>query len=202
MNRGYKMVESNLRRVAVIGRFQPFHNGHLDLIRQILQGSDEVVVVIGSAQLNYTFENPFTAGERVLMIRGALLEGGIDLSRIFIIPIVDEEDNALWYPKLVSMLPSFSALYSGNRLVTTLASFHLEVKSPKFVNKKQFNGTYIRCKIMRGEKWHHLVSKSVFDMIRAIDGVGRLRTLAKHESLENDKISELNRTFSPRSKIS
>ena len=196
------MADSDIRRVAVIGRFQPFHNGHLGLIRQILKESDEVVVVIGSAQLNYTFENPFTAGERVLMIRAALLEGGIDLSRIFIIPIVDEEDNALWFPKLVSMLPSFSALYSGNRLAATLASFHLEVKSPKFVNKKQFNGTNIRCKIMRGEKWHHLVSKSVFDTIHTIDGVDRLKTLARHESLENDKMSDLNRTFSPRNKIS
>ncbi|HEY6405190.1 MAG TPA: adenylyltransferase/cytidyltransferase family protein, partial [Nitrososphaeraceae archaeon] len=42
------MADSNIRRVAVIGRFQPFHNGHLDLIRQILKESDEVVVIIGS----------------------------------------------------------------------------------------------------------------------------------------------------------
>jgi nicotinamide-nucleotide adenylyltransferase len=195
------MADGNIRRVAVIGRFQPFHNGHLLLIRQILKESDEVVVVIGSAQLNYTFENPFTAGERVLMIRAALLEGGIDLSRIIILPIVDEEDNALWFPKLVSMLPPFSSLYSGNRLVATLASAHLEVKSPKFVNRKRFNGTYIRCKMMRGEKWRHLVSKSVFDMIYTIGGVDRLRTLAKHESLENYKIIDLNRTISPRNKI-
>jgi nicotinamide-nucleotide adenylyltransferase len=181
------LVNDNIRRVAVIGRFQPFHNGHLQLIRQILKESDEVVVVIGSAQLNYTFENPFTAGERILMIRAALLEGGIDLSRIIIIPIVDEEDNALWFPKLVSMLPSFTALYSGNRLVATLASSHLEVKSPKFINKKRFNGTHIRCKMMRGEKWRHLVSKSVFDMIFTIGGVDRLRTLAKHESLKTTK---------------
>jgi nicotinamide-nucleotide adenylyltransferase len=173
--------------MAVIGRFQPFHNGHLHLIRQILKETDEVVVVVGSAQLNYTFENPFTAGERVLMIRAALLEGGIDLSRMIIIPIVDEEDNALWFPKLVSMLPSFSALYSGNRLVATLVSSHLEVKSPKFVNKKRFNGTYIRCKMMRGEKWSHLVSKTVFDMISTIGGVDRLRILAKHEKSRERK---------------
>jgi nicotinamide-nucleotide adenylyltransferase len=195
------MADGNIRRVAVIGRFQPFHNGHLLLVRQILKECDEVVIVIGSAQLNYTFENPFTAGERLLMIRAALLEGGIDLSRIIIIPIADEEDNALWFPKLVSMLPPFGALYSGNRLVATLASSHLEVRSPKFVNRKRFNGTYIRCKMMRGKKWRHLVSKSVVDMIYTIGGVDRLRTLAKHESLENYKMIDLNRTISPRNKI-
>jgi hypothetical protein len=55
--------------------------------------------------------------------------------------------------------------------------------------------------MMRGEKWRHLVSKSVFDMIYTIGGVDRLRTLAKHESLENYKITDLNRTISPRNKI-
>jgi nicotinamide-nucleotide adenylyltransferase len=195
------MVKDNIRRVAVIGRFQPFHNGHLLLIRQILKESDEVLVVIGSAQLNYTFENPFTAGERVLMIRAALVEGEIDLSRIIIIPIDDEADNALWFPKLVSMLPPFSALYSGNKLVSTLASSHLEVKSPKFVNRKRFNGTYIRRKMMRGEKWGHLVSKSVFDLIHSMGGIDRLRLLAKHESLENSKMIDLKRTISPGDKI-
>ena len=54
----------------------------------------------------------------------------MDLSKIIIVPIVDEEDNAVWFPKLVSMLPPFEVLYSGNRTVVTLASSHLEVKVP------------------------------------------------------------------------
>ena len=159
------MVNTNIRRMAVIGRFQPFHNGHLLLVRQILKESNEVLVVIGSAQLNYTFENPFTVGERILMIRAALIEGGVDLSKIIIIPIVDEEDNAVWFPKLVSMLPPFEVLYSGNKLVVTLAS-------------------YIRYKMVRGDKWAHLVSKSVFDIIYSMGGIDRLKALAKHENRE------------------
>ena len=195
------MVNTNIRRMAVIGRFQPFHNGHLLLVRQILNESNEVLVVIGSAQFNYTFENPFTVGERILMIRAALIEGGVDLSKIIIIPIVDEEDNAVWFPKLVSMLPPFEVLYSGNKLAVTLASSHLEVKSPKFVNRKQFNGSYIRYKMVRGETWAHLVSKSVFDIIYSMGGIDRLKALAKHENLENYKMNNLKRTISLRNKI-
>jgi nicotinamide-nucleotide adenylyltransferase len=195
------MVNTNIRRMAVIGRFQPFHNGHLLLVRQILKESNEVLVVIGSAQLNYTFENPFTVGERILMIRAALIEGGVDLSKIIIIPIVDEEDNAVWFPKLVSMLPPFEVLYSGNKLVVTLASSHLEVKSPKFVNRKRFNGSYIRYKMVRGDKWAHLVSKSVFDIIYSMGGIDRLKALATHENLENYKMNNLKRTISLRNKI-
>jgi nicotinamide-nucleotide adenylyltransferase len=169
------------RRGVTIGRFQPFHNGHLVLIKQILEDCEEALVVVGSAQLNYTLANPFTAGERIFMIRRALGEGGLDVSKIIIIPLVDEQSNARWFSMLASMLPPFDILYSGNHLVVTLASSHLEVKSPKFVRRKEYNGSYIRNRILKEQKWSDLVSKSVFDIINNIDGINRLKTLAKHE---------------------
>jgi nicotinamide-nucleotide adenylyltransferase len=169
------------RRGVTIGRFQPFHNGHLVLIKQILEDCDEALVVVGSAQLNYTLANPFTAGERIFMIRKALGEGGLDVSKIIIIPLADEQSNARWFSMLASMLPPFDILYSGNHLVVTLASSHLEVKSPKFVRRKEYNGSYIRNRILKEQKWSDLVSKSVFDIINNIDGINRLKTLAKHE---------------------
>ena len=169
------------RRGVTIGRFQPFHNGHLVLIKQILEDCEEALVVVGSAQLNYTLANPFTAGERIFMIRRALGEGGLDVSKIIIIPLVDEQSNARWFSMLTSMLPPFDILYSGNHLVVTLASSHLEVKSPKFVRRKEYNGSYIRNRILKEQKWSDLVSRSVFDIINNIDGINRMKTLAKHE---------------------
>ena len=82
---------------------------------------------------------------------------------------------------LASMLPPFDILYSGNHLVVTLASSHLEVKSPRFVRREEYNGSYIRNRILKGQKWSDLVSKSVFDIINNIDGINRMKTLAKHE---------------------
>ena len=46
-------------RALFIGRFQPFHNGHLNVIKTLLENHKEVVVVIGSAQEENTAENPF-----------------------------------------------------------------------------------------------------------------------------------------------
>jgi nicotinamide-nucleotide adenylyltransferase len=169
------------RRGVAIGRFQPFHNGHLVLIRQILEDCDEVLVVVGSAQLNYTLANPFTAGERILMIRRALGEEGLDVSKIIIVPLVDEQSNARWFSMLASMLPPFDILYSGNHLIVALASSHLEIRSPRFVRRKEYNGSYIRNRILKGQKWSDFVSKSVFDIINNIDGIKRMKTLAKHE---------------------
>ena len=82
---------------------------------------------------------------------------------------------------LASMLPPFDILYSGNHLVVTLASSHLEVKSPRFVRREEYNGSYIRNRMLKRQKWSDLVSKSVFDIINNIDGINRMKTLAKHE---------------------
>ena len=44
-----------------MGRFQPFHLGHLDLVKQILKESDEIIILVTSAQFNYLEKDPFTA---------------------------------------------------------------------------------------------------------------------------------------------
>ena len=70
----------NLKRGLMVGRFQPFHKGHLFLVRQILQDCDELIIAIGSAQFNYSYTDPFTAGERIMMIHAALVESKINLA--------------------------------------------------------------------------------------------------------------------------
>ena len=57
------------RRALFVGRFQPFHNGHIHAIGEILEESDELIIVVGSAQMSHEPDNPFTAGERLEMIR-------------------------------------------------------------------------------------------------------------------------------------
>lgn len=57
---------------AFIGRFQPFHKGHLKVLRAAIDTSDLVVVIIGSSDKLRSMKNPFTATERRMMIEGAL----------------------------------------------------------------------------------------------------------------------------------
>lgn len=56
------------RLAAVIGRFQPFHNGHLDLLRHAAGIAEQVVVIIGSTEQPRSLRNPFTFEERRAMI--------------------------------------------------------------------------------------------------------------------------------------
>ena len=69
-----------VNRGLYVGRFQPFHLGHVEAIKKILDEVEELVVVIGSAQYSHNRGNPFTVGERLVMIRNALDEARIDFS--------------------------------------------------------------------------------------------------------------------------
>lgn len=55
-----------------IGRFQPAHNAHLQVIRQGLEEAKELIIVIGSARSARNTKNPFTYDERVQMISACL----------------------------------------------------------------------------------------------------------------------------------
>ena len=83
-------------RGILIGRMQPVHNGHIQVIESILDEVDEIIIGIGSAQLSHSLKDPFTAGERVVMMNQALADIGVDSSRYYIIPMQDINFNALW----------------------------------------------------------------------------------------------------------
>ena len=59
----------NKKTVGVfIGRFQIFHNGHMETLRKAIKKYDKVVLVFGSANLKRTHKNPFSAFERWKMV--------------------------------------------------------------------------------------------------------------------------------------
>ncbi|MEO9363951.1 MAG: nicotinamide-nucleotide adenylyltransferase [Nitrososphaera sp.] len=173
------------RRGLVTGRFQPFHNGHLALAKQALSECGELVIVIGSAQFNFIEKDPFTASERVSMIHAALAEAGMDLSRCYIIPVANDENNARWLAYLRSQVPPFDAVYSGNDFVGHLARSQdqsLAVRRPEFAKREEYNGTNIRSLIVAGKEWKHLVPPAVAKAIEDAGGIERMKVLARSDS--------------------
>src|ERR687887_749645 len=172
-------------RGLMVGRFQPFHNGHLHLAKQILKECDELIIAIGSAQFNYIYKDPFTAGERVLMIHAALSSepNEIDLAKCYIIPIVNDENNARWFGHLKSMVPPYHVIYSGNEFVASLVSQEVKIKKPSFLKKDEYNGTNIRKQIATMQQnWKSLVPNAVCTTIEEIDGVKRIEMLLGSDS--------------------
>lgn len=88
-----------------MGRMQPVHQGHLQVIKRILEEVEEVIIGIGSAQLSHTIKDPFTAGERMMMLSKALAENGIPASNYYIIPVQDIECNSLWVAHMEMLTP-------------------------------------------------------------------------------------------------
>ncbi len=70
-----------------IGRFQPFHAAHLQVVQDALQVGRYVLILIGSANAPRSHRNPFTYAERADMIRLSVSEA--DRERLIILPLDD-----------------------------------------------------------------------------------------------------------------
>jgi nicotinamide-nucleotide adenylyltransferase len=165
-------------RGLYVGRFQPFHLGHLEAIQYVIKEVDEAVIAIGSAQYSHNATNPFTAGERLVMIRRALEEASIDYSRVWVVPVPDVHLHMLWVAALEGYTPRFNVVYSNEPLTRRLfMEAGYKVKRIRFFERKNYNSTLVREKMLHDDSWTTLVPKSVAKFITEIDGVNRLRDL-------------------------
>lgn len=58
-----------------------------------------------------------------------------------------------------------------------------KVKNIPFFQRKMYTSTHVREKMLAGENWTKLVPKSVAEFINEIDGVNRLRDLARTDKI-------------------
>lgn len=164
-------------RGLFIGRFQPFHNGHMRVVEKALSECEELVIAIGSSQLSHSFENPFTAGERMEMIRRVLKARGL-LERCTIVPIPDLNNNAIWVAHVDSLCPPYDVVYSNNPLVLRLfKEAGKNVRSSPLTRREELMGERIRMSMLEGEGWRRSVPKEVAEFLDEIKGVERLREI-------------------------
>ena len=77
-----------------IGRFQPFHNGHLALLQHALSEAHRCIVVIGSAFHARSPRHPFSWQQRADMIRSTL--NATDRERVCFVAVRDHHEEASW----------------------------------------------------------------------------------------------------------
>jgi nicotinamide-nucleotide adenylyltransferase len=163
-----------------IGRFQPYHDGHHHMVDEIAEEVDELVLGIGSADASHTTRNPFTAGERVMMVTKSVAE--FDLTT-YVVPIEDIERNSVWVSHVQSMSPRFDVAYSNNPLVVQLfREAGVEVRGYPMYNREELEGTGLRERMLAGDPWEHLVPDPVVEVIGDIGGVERLRRIASTDA--------------------
>ena len=162
----------------LIGRFQPFHKGHLQLIQGVCAEYDEIIIGVGSSQYGNTLENPFTSDERKLMIEESLGEIGVKNYRVVLIP--DIHNYPRWVDHVVSIISDFDVVLSNNSLTKRLFSKKgYVVKKTSLYDRDKYSGKEIRRRIINDEAWVDLVPEPVYNIIKNIGGVDRLKNLSK-----------------------
>ncbi|WFO75329.1 nicotinamide-nucleotide adenylyltransferase [Desulfurococcaceae archaeon MEX13E-LK6-19] len=171
------------KRGLVIARFQPLHYGHFNVLKWCFENFDEVIVVIGMASQSHTPENPFTAGERILMLRETIKWAGLPLEKMITItlPTLEVSSVAIHYVKLYS--PPFKCVVTLNPIIARIfVEEGYEVVEPPKFNREIYRGAYIR-RLMAEENqdWRKLVPPPVARIIDEIDGVARVKMLYREK---------------------
>lgn len=166
-------------RGLVVGRFQPFHEGHAQLVEKIVDDVDELVFGIGSAGDSHTVRNPFTAGERIMMATKSIEAMDIDTTA-YTVPIEDLNRNSVWVSHVQSMSPRFDIAYSNNPLVVRLfTEAGVEVRQTPMFNRDVLKGSEIRERMVEGEDWEPHVPDAVVEVIAEIDGIDRIQAISR-----------------------
>lgn len=164
-------------KALFIGRFQPFHKGHLYVIKNIHNDYPLIVIGIGSSQYQNTLQNPFSSDERKKMITNSLQSNNIQNYKIILIP--DIHNPPKWVDHVLSIYHDFDVVITNNSFTEQLFEDKgFFVKNTKKFNKKEFSGKEIRRRIINNESWEHLVPLEVVKIIKENDGINRIKQLA------------------------
>jgi len=167
----------------LIGRFQPFHNGHLAAVKYALERVDYLYIVVGSAQRSHERDNPFTAGERIMMIKAALNDAGVDARRWMLIPINDAQSHSVWTATLRSTVPKFDVVFSNDTLtIRLLKEEGIKVRTIPYFNRNEYSATNVRARILERKDWETLVPPAVERMVKELDGVERVRSMISKDA--------------------
>ena len=167
-----------MKRALFIGRFQPFHNGHLLIINDFVNDPriDEIIIGIGSSQYHHQIKNPFTVKERRAMIQNSITS----VKKVHIIDIPDTNDDDAWCSLVETLCPHFDYIFTGNDWVKKI----FEEKGYTVVDiedKRVTSATEIRERISKGEEWEDFVPKGTREVIKKVQGMRRIKKIFRDE---------------------
>jgi len=169
--------------VLFIGRFQPFHKGHLEIIKKISAEYQNIIIGIGSSQYQNTLENPFSENERKEMIIESLKNEEIKNYKIVLLP--DIHNPPKWVEHVNSIILDYNIVITNSPTTKKLFTKKgFEVRNTPIYNRKELSGYTIRKKMINKEPWEELLPIPVIKIIKKIKGQERLIKLKNTEKIE------------------
>jgi nicotinamide-nucleotide adenylyltransferase len=178
----------------VIFRAQPLHEGHVALVRRAFALRAVVVIVVAAADRGFTVHEPFTAGERLLLLRRWLTTlPEADRARCWLAPLPTPPEPALALPLACAVVPRVDVIVARNPGLLAMArAAGLAVEVPLTVaavvdgQRVPVTGTRIRDRLVAGDDVDDLVPPAVRPWL-ATHGAERLRTLGRAEHGEGSR---------------
>ncbi|MBA4435784.1 MAG: nicotinamide-nucleotide adenylyltransferase [Nitrosopumilus sp.] len=160
----------------LIGRFQPFHLGHLEALRFALSKVDNLWLGLGSSNKPTEKNNPFSAEERKEMILSSIDESMKEKITIYFIP--DLDNHVKWIEKIDTIVPQFDIIFSNDELTNHLYSKRdVQVIPIPFLKRNELSGTNVRDLIISDQKWEHLVPLGTRNFLEKSNTKDRLKIL-------------------------
>lgn len=158
-----------------VGRFQPFHRGHLMVVQGMTKVCDRIVIAVGSCKKSGTEDNPFTAQERIEIIQRALQdEDIIPKHDVAFIEVEDTDNDDDWTSAVLEKAGKVKTLWTGNDWTKEcFADTGLEVQD--ITEVPGISSTEIRQKMKNDGDWQEMVPDVVASYIKSIGGVDRVK---------------------------
>ena len=160
----------------LIGRFQPFHLGHLEAVNFALNKVENLWIGIGSSNKYNEKKNPFSADERRKMITLSVDDSIITRIKIFDIP--DVGDHEKWTYSIDKIVPEYNLVFSNDEFTKTLfEKREMNVVPVVLKDRGKFSGTNIRELIADDKNWRDLVPQGTRNVLDNINAKERLQNL-------------------------
>ncbi|MGC8632538.1 MAG: nicotinamide-nucleotide adenylyltransferase [Thermoprotei archaeon] len=169
----------------MVGRFQPFHLGHLKAVIYAFSLCETLYIGVGSSQESGTERNPFDSELRKKMIRESLEEMRLWNENLKLLDIPDFLDDQRWFDFIKRSIPDLQVVFSGNPWVRRIFKERgISVVTPPWYNRGEVSGTRIRKLMREGGKWEGLVPHAVIDVIQEqLEALKRSRPKLEADSL-------------------
>lgn len=149
-----------------IGRFQPFHNGHLYSLQKCLEIADKVIVAVGSSQEEGTESNPWGYKVRKQMVCSVVMKLGVQ-DRTKIISCPDNPSDKKWVSEIKRRAGKFDVVVSNNDwTLKVMREAGYEVMESGLFNRDELEGVKIRAMMKGGDDgWKKRVPESILDIL-------------------------------------